>query len=116
VSLSGEKIMKLKTLALAVAMIATPTLSSFATTGPGCLTVVNVANWDRLNLRAAPRANARIVERINPNAYGILHLDRRCTPLNAPWGQRWCKVTHYNEGGAKKGYVKARFVRDNDCP
>jgi hypothetical protein len=116
VSLSGEKIMKLKTLALAVAMIATPTLSSFATTGPGCLTVVNVANWDRLNLRAAPRANARIVERINPNAYGILHLDRRCTPLNAPWGQRWCKVTHYNEGGAKKGYVKARFVRDNECP
>jgi hypothetical protein len=108
--------MKFKTLALAAAIITTPALPSLATTGPGCLTVVNVANWDRLNLRAAPRANARIVRRIDPANYGILSLARRCAPLNVPWAQRWCKVTHYDEGGGKTGYVKARFVRDSECP
>lgn len=33
-----------------------------ATSGPGCLVVVNVARNDALNMRARPSANARIVD------------------------------------------------------
>jgi hypothetical protein len=89
---------------------------ALATSGPGCLVVVNVPNWDRLNLRAAPRASTRIVQRIHPVNHGILHLDRACAPLSAPWGQRRCRVSHYDGDGVRTGFVKARFVRDSDCP
>jgi Bacterial SH3 domain len=87
-----------------------------ATSGPGCLYVVNVASWDRLNMRAAPSASSRIVDRLHPTNHGIIHLDRACGPKSKPWGQRWCKVSHYDGDGVTRGYVKAKFVRDSDCP
>ncbi len=106
----------LKALVIAAAMVTAVAVPALATSGAGCLVVVNVPNWDRLNLRAAPRATANIVQRIHPQNHGILHLDRSCSPQSKPWGQRWCKVTHYNGDSVRSGYVKARFVRDSDCP
>jgi hypothetical protein len=92
------------------------TASAQATTGPGCLVVVNVASWDKLNMRAAPSSSARIVDRLHPANHGIIHLDRACGPKSKPWAQRWCKVSHYDGDGVTRGYVKARFVRDSECP
>jgi hypothetical protein len=108
--------MNMKSFLAASAVLLATVTPVLATSGPGCLVVVNVPNWDRLNLRSAPRASASIVQRIHPENHGILHLDRKCTPLSAPWGQRWCKVTHYNGDSVRSGFVKARFVRDSDCP
>jgi hypothetical protein len=87
-----------------------------ATSGPGCLVVRNVAWGDVLNLRARPSASSRIVAALIPERHGIIHLDQPCGPRSAPWAQRWCKVSVYDGGGVRRGYVKARFVRDSDCP
>ena len=87
-----------------------------ATSGPGCLVVVNVASDDALMVRARPSARARIVDRLKPQAHGIIHLDAQCTPRSMPWSSRWCPVTHYNGDRTTRGWVKARFVRDSDCP
>lgn len=84
--------------------------------GPGCLVVVNVAPWDALNVRATAHAAAPIVDRLVPDHHGIIRLDDTCQPLNIPWGSRWCPITHYNGSSATQGYVKARFVRDSNCP
>jgi hypothetical protein len=111
-----ERVMLVKSIIVASTVLLTTIAPAFATSGPGCLVVVNVPSWDRLNLRASPRASAPIVQLIHPENHGILHLDRACTPLSRPWGQRWCKVTHYNGDSVRSGYVKARFVRDSDCP
>ena len=91
-------------------------LPAHATSGPGCLVVVNVAYNDVLNMRARPSASSRIVDVLMPDRHGIIHLDRACTPLSAPWGSRWCPVTHYNGDRTTKGWLKARFVRDSECP
>ena len=99
--------------AFAIAMAATP---AFATSGPGCLVVVNVAYNDALNMRARPTASSRIVDVLLPKRHGIIHLDSRCVPLSVAWGSRWCPVSHYNGDRVTKGWVKARFVRDSDCP
>lgn len=90
--------------------------SAGATRGPGCLVVVNIAPGDVLNMRAAPSASARIVDVLVPEQHGIIHLDAKCTPANLAWAKRWCPVTHYNGDRTTKGYVKARFVRDSECP
>jgi Bacterial SH3 domain len=90
--------------------------SALATSGPGCLVVVNVASYDALNLRAKPSASARIVDRLKPGKHGIIHLDGVCKPKSRPWADRWCPVTHYNGDRVTKGWVKARYVRDSDCP
>jgi hypothetical protein len=87
-----------------------------ATSGPGCLIVVNVAANDSLKMRSRPDAGSRIVDRLKPGRHGIIHLDAKCRPLSVSWGQRWCPVTHYDGNRVTKGYVKARFVRDSDCP
>ena len=87
-----------------------------ATSGPGCLVVVNVAAWDSLNMRARPDASSRVVDKLKPQAHGIIHLDAPCTPRSRPWAQRWCPVTHYDGDRTAKGWLKARFVRDSDCP
>jgi hypothetical protein len=87
-----------------------------ATTGPGCLTVVNVADDEVLYIRAKPAATSRIVEVLVPNQHGILHLDAACGPKNLPWSSRWCPVTYYGGDSTVKGWVKARFVRDSECP
>ena len=108
--------MVLKRYLLAAALLLLTSCPASATSGPGCLVVVNVPNWDRLNLRARPSSTARIVQRIHPVNHGILHLDAACAPLSVPWGQRWCRVSHYDGDGVRRGFVKARFVRDSDCP
>jgi hypothetical protein len=89
-----------------------------ATTGPGCLRVVNIAPGDALNVRRRPNAASRIVTSIIPVRQGILHLDGKCRPLSAAWGSRWCPVSYFtgSPGDPVKGYVKARFVRDRECP
>jgi hypothetical protein len=89
--------------------------SAYATTGPGCLRVVNVASWDTLNIRAKPSASSAIVGKIDPDYYGIIALRGACTPKSLPWGQRWCPIVSYHEKTVK-GWVKARFVRDSECP
>lgn len=98
----------------AIALLAPP--PALATSGPGCLVVANVTTYDVLNMRVRPSASARIVDRLVPGRHGILHLDSACTPLSAAWGSRWCPVTHYNGDRITHGWVKARFVRDSECP
>ena len=87
-----------------------------ATSGKGCLRVVNVAYNDVLNLRAGASSNSRIVDRLAPDRHGILALRGPCIPASRPWAQRWCPVTHYNGNAVVDGYVKARYVRDQECP
>jgi hypothetical protein len=89
---------------------------SLATTGPGCLVVINVATNDVLNMRARASASATIVDRLVPDRHGIIHLDAKCIPENSPWARRWCPVTHYYGDRITHGWVKARFVRDSECP
>jgi hypothetical protein len=90
--------------------------SAQATSGPGCLRIVNVAANDVLNVRSRPSAAAPVVEALDPEQHGILHLDRDCRPKTAAWSSRWCPITHYNGNAVTHGWVKARFVRDSDCP
>lgn len=90
--------------------------SAGATSGPGCLVVVNVAPGDVLNMRAAPSASARVVDVLVPGQHGIIHLDAPCVPGEIAWAKRWCPVTHYNGDRTTKGFLKARFVRDSECP
>ncbi|WP_026381185.1 SH3 domain-containing protein [Afifella pfennigii] len=87
-----------------------------ATSGPGCLVVVNVAADDALNMRAGPSASSRIVDALAPGRHGIVHLHAPCEPASRPWPQRWCPVTHYSGERTTRGWVKARYVRDSDCP
>jgi hypothetical protein len=106
-------------LALATCAAATPILLSQpaeATTGPGCLFVVNVAPNDALNMRSRPSASARIVDVLVPGNHGIIHLDAPCEPLSRPWPSRWCPVSHYDGGRVTRGWVKARYVHDSECP
>ncbi len=91
-------------------------VSAHATSGPGCLRVVNVAGWDRLNMRPGPSARNYIVDRLAPNSHGIITLNGKCIPLSQRWSSRWCPVTHFNNDRTTSGWVKARYVRDNECP
>lgn len=93
-----------------------PALPAMATSGPGCLYVVNVAADDVLNMRSRPSASAPIVDRLVPGQHGILHLDAACVPKSVEWGKRWCPITHYDGDSTTHGWVKARYVRDSDCP
>jgi hypothetical protein len=108
--------MRMRTLLLSAAIVSVFSGEASATAGPGCLVVVNVAWNDVLNMRARPSSSARIVDVLIPGRHGIIHLDRPCGPKSRPWGSRWCKVSHYDGDGVTRGYVKARFVRDSDCP
>jgi len=89
---------------------------ALATSGPGCLYVVNVEPGDALNMRASPSASAAIVDKLVPGQHGVIHLDAACRPKWKPWRSRWCPVTHYSGDRVTKGWVKARYVRDSDCP
>ncbi len=102
-------------MALGVAAVGlTPSVQ--ATSGPGCLRVVNVDNWDRLNVRARPSSSSRIVDRLHPTRHGIISLRGDCVPKSRPWASRWCPVMHFDGDHTSRGWVKARFVRDSDCP
>ena len=103
-------------IAAAIAVFTVSVDTAYATSGPGCLIVVNVASNDALNMRARPSSASPIVDILVPRLHGIIHLDQACRPRSAPWGQRWCKVSHYNGDRVTQGWVKARYVRDSDCP
>lgn len=107
------RLIVLTVLAVGLATAATP---ASATSGPGCLRVVNVADDDVLNVRQAPSASSTIVDRLHPTRHGIIRLTAPCVPQTRPWAQRWCPITHYSGNYTASGYVKARFVRDQDCP
>ena len=106
----------IKKAAALAALLVLPAPGALATSGPGCLVVVNVAYDDALNVRERPSASSRIVDILPPGRHGIIHLDARCEPLSRPWGSRWCPITHYSGDRTTSGYVKARYVRDSDCP
>lgn len=99
-----------------LALTLLPLAPAHATTGPSCLFVVNVAYGDALNMRGRPSASSRIVDRLVPGRHGILHLDAPCGPSHLAWSSRWCPVSHYAGEGITQGWVKARYVRDSDCP
>ncbi len=101
---------------ISINMVAVAMVDAHATSGLGCLYVVNVESWDTLNMRSKPSARSAVVDRLQPNGHGIIHLERACGPKLRPWGQRWCLVKHYYGDRVTKGYVKARFIRDSDCP
>ena len=101
---------------LALVLLAVGVSPALATSGPGCLVVVNAAAADVHNLRASPSPSARIVDTLVPGQHGIIHLDAQCPPKALPWGSRWCPVTHYQGDKVAQGWVKARYVRDSDCP
>ena len=102
--------------ALAAALLVAAAAPALATSGPGCLVVVNVASNDALNVREHASASSPIVDILVPGRHGIIHLDARCEPLSRPWGSRWCPITHYAGDRVTSGFVKARYVRDSDCP
>lgn len=104
------------TLAMTLIAVGLQTAPAHATSGPGCLYVVNVASWDVLNMRSRPSVRSRIVDQLAPREHGIIHLDAKCVPLSRSWGNRWCPVSHYSGRGTTRGWVKARYVRDVDCP
>ncbi|MCB1377170.1 MAG: SH3 domain-containing protein [Alphaproteobacteria bacterium] len=103
-------------LLIAAVLLVAGIIPALATSGPGCLYVVNVADDDALNVRVRPSASARIVDQLVPGQHGIIHLDGECRPRSSSWGSRWCPVTHYNGDRVTKGWVKARYVRDTECP
>ncbi|MEL6435251.1 MAG: hypothetical protein AAFP99_00515 [Pseudomonadota bacterium] len=74
------------TILIALAMGASAAFPVHATTGPGCLRVVNVPAGDVLNVRAGASSNSAIVDRISPKAQGILALRSQCIPLSASMG------------------------------
>jgi len=107
----------LLSLLAAFAALVTLTMNpAMATTGPGCLYIVNVAGDDVLNVRQEPSASSTIVDRLHPVNHGIIRLDSACIPSSIPWAQRWCPITHYAGNYTASGYVKARYIRDQDCP
>lgn len=106
----------MRSAAIALALSALLSAPALATSGPGCLVVVNVSGDDALNMRARPSASARIVDVLVPGRHGIIHLDSPCVPRASAWPSRWCPVTHYDGDDVTHGWVKARYVRDSDCP
>ena len=99
-----------------IALSAFAATSAQASSGNSCLTVVNVAKGDTLNIRAQPSARASVVDELVPGAHGVLAMRGACTPKSIPWGQRWCPISHSDANGTTKGWVKARFVRNTSCP
>lgn len=89
-----------------------------ATSGPGCLRVVNVPAGDVLNIRKRPNASSPVTGVIIPEQQGVISLRGTCKPLNIAWGSRWCPVAYYSGAPSDpaRGWVKARYVRDSDCP
>jgi len=101
------------TIIIGLAAAAPPVL---ATTGPGCFGVVNVPNWDVLNIRALPSASAAIVGRIPPEGHGIIAQEGRCLPLSRAMPSRWCQIGYYDGGRSVYGFVKRRYLRPGECP
>jgi len=98
---------------VAALVLATP---ATATTGSGCFRVVNVADWDVLNIRALTSARAVVVGTIPPYDHGIIAQEGRCLPLAQPLPSRWCQISYYDDDRAVYGFVKRRYLAPSDCP
>ena len=99
----------MKKMLLSAALLAVLSVPAFATSGPGCLVVVNAARNDALNMRAKPTLQSRIVDVLAPRRHGIIRLDAKCKPLSQPWGSRWCPVSHYDGERVTKGLGEGPF-------
>jgi hypothetical protein len=82
------------------------------------LRVVNVTPGDVLNIRKRPNASSPVTGVIIPEQQGVISLRGTCKPLSIAWGSRWCPVSYYSgaPNDPARGWVKARYVRDSDCP
>jgi len=109
----SAKLMLAELALFAVTLGAAP---AWATSGPGCFQVVNVPNWDVLNIRALTSARSPIVGRIPPQGHGIIAQEGRCLPLNREMPERWCQIGYYDGDLTVYGFVKRRFLRPSDCP
>ncbi len=87
-----------------------------ATSGPGCFVVANVAYWDALNVRAAPRFKSRIVDVLKPGRHGIISGEGWCQPRSRHWKSRWCPIKHYDGDRVTSGWVKRRYLSPSECP
>jgi uncharacterized protein YraI len=101
---------------LACAAVLFVPVSAHATSGPGCFQVVNVPNWDVLNVRSGPSAANPIVDHLPPGRHGIVSQIGPCIPFNKNLPSRWCPVTHYNGDRTTSGWVKRRYVAPSQCP
>ncbi len=101
-------------LAFGAVMLATG--PALATSGPGCFRVVDVPNWDVLNIRALTSASSPVVGRIPPEGHGIIAQEGRCLPLNRPMPRRWCQIGYYDGDRTVYGFVKRRYLRPGECP
>ncbi len=101
---------------LTVAVLAVFAQVAWATSGPGCFRIIDVADDDVLNIRFEPSASAKLTGTMSPRDHGIIHGKGPCTPTNVEPSQRWCPIVHYNGGGTTIGYVKRKFLQDSDCP
>lgn len=106
---------RIVSLAVFAAFVLTAATAS-ATSGPGCFRVVNVPNWDVLNIRALPATDEPIVGHIPPEGHGIIAQEGRCLPLSRSMPSRWCQIGYYDGDFTVYGFIKRRFVRPVDCP
>ncbi len=65
--------------------------------------VINVASWDKLNVRAGPNAGSRIIGKLRPGTGGILI--QTCARH-----AKWCKVEAPTDAGSIYGWVNMRFL------
>lgn len=65
--------------------------------------VINVASWDKLNVRTKPHAKSQIVGRLRPGASGI-------QLLTCARHARWCKIEAPTNAGSIYGWVNMRFL------
>lgn len=106
--------LRLMLLAASATLSIAPT--ALATSGPGCFQVVNVPDWDVLNVRSGPSARTAIVDRLAPGRHGIISQSGPCVPPNIALGSRWCPVAHFIDDRTTSGWVKRRYVAPSDCP
>ena len=106
----------IKIITLCAVLAVAATVPAAATSGPGCFRVINVEDWDVLNVRAGPSANAPVVGTIPPRQHGIISQSGPCVPPHRPRPSRWCPITHYTGNGSAKGFVKRRYLAAGDCP
>ncbi|MBC8019406.1 MAG: hypothetical protein H7X83_12930 [Verrucomicrobia bacterium] len=94
-----KKLLLAATATLAMASISLPAASSTTLVTPGeehC--VVDVATWDRLNIRSRPSSRAPVVSRKRYGSCGIL--------VVGSCRAQWCRV----EDGHSVGWVNRRFL------
>ncbi|MEZ5923708.1 MAG: hypothetical protein R3D57_04920 [Hyphomicrobiaceae bacterium] len=86
-----------------------PASPATATTGPGCYRIVDVPEWDVLNVRKWGSARAPIVLALSPKTYGIISSRGACK-------SGWCPVNVTDGDGTRRGWIKGKFLAPNECP